>query len=105
MREYFIKLYCTLGEIQKQKESAETEELRKHIDDMKASIKILQEENKNLMKEIEQVKNKINSPREPVQRIENGNTQDNKDTGKDRRKDKKRVMDKGKETTNNNEAR
>lgn len=61
MREYLIKLYCTINEIKNQRENSETEKLRKQMEDMRKNMEILQEENRNLKKELEMVKNKINS--------------------------------------------
>lgn len=38
MREYLIKLYCSIGKIQKQKENTEAEKLKKQMEDMRINI-------------------------------------------------------------------
>lgn len=60
MREYLIKLYCAVEEIQKQKD--ETEKLKKHLDEMKRNTTVLQKENINLKRELELIKRKIERP-------------------------------------------
>lgn len=60
MRKYLTKLYCTVGEIQAQKENTESENLRKQLQEMKREMEKIQEENRNFRKELKQVKNKIN---------------------------------------------
>lgn len=45
MRECLIKLYCTIKEIQTQKENAESEKMKKQVEEMKRRIEEIQEEN------------------------------------------------------------
>lgn len=59
MREYLIKLYCTIDEIQKQKDKTEAGKLKKQIDDMRRGMVALQEENKKLRVELEQIKSSV----------------------------------------------
>lgn len=59
MREYLIKLYCAVGEIQKQKDNSEAKKLREQIEDMKKNMIVLQKENINLRRELETIKKKI----------------------------------------------
>lgn len=56
MREYLIKLYCAVGEIQKQNENTEAEKLKKQMDEIKRNMSALQEENINLRKKLEMIK-------------------------------------------------
>lgn len=59
MREYLIKAYCTVGELQSQKEGTETGKLKSQLDEMKKSMNKMQEENKRLRKELEEMKKNI----------------------------------------------
>lgn len=59
MRECLIKLYCAIGEIQRQKDNTETEKLNKQMEDMKIYLNALKEENSALKKELEEIKKKI----------------------------------------------
>lgn len=62
MREYLIKLYCSINEIKSQKENSEAGKLRKQMDEMRNKMEILQEENTNLKKELELIKSRIALP-------------------------------------------
>lgn len=62
MREYLIKLYCVIGEIQKQQDNSEAEKLKKQVEDMRLSMMAFKEENLNLKKELEIIKRKVNEP-------------------------------------------
>lgn len=62
MREYLIKLYCAIGEIQRQKENNEAKELKKQMENMRMSMMALKEENANLKRELETIKEKISTP-------------------------------------------
>lgn len=64
MREYLIKLYCAVGEIQKQKDNSEAEKLREQVENMKKNMIALQKENINLRRELEVIKKKIAAPAE-----------------------------------------
>lgn len=86
MREYLIKLYCTIGEMQKQKEKTEAGELKKQLDEMKKGMLALQEENKKLREELEQVKKSVKQSYNVNQREGNGEVRNNKDTEKDTNK-------------------
>lgn len=62
MREYLIRLYCAIGEIQKQKEDSEANELKKQIENMRKNMLALKEENIKLRKELETIKERISPP-------------------------------------------
>lgn len=62
MREYLIKLYCVIGEVQKRQSSSEVDKLKKQMEDMKIYVNALKEENLKLKKELETIKNKMNHP-------------------------------------------
>lgn len=68
------------------------------MDEMKNSMKILQEENEKLRRELEQVKNRIDSPKELNRENESEKTQRNKEAEKDKKKDKKKMMSREKGT-------
>lgn len=95
MREYLIRLYCTIGEIQKQKENTETEKFKKQMEEMRRSMAILQEKNKNFRTEVELVKNKVYLPRNLKSR-ESEKIQGTKAAGKDNRNDKNKAANKEK---------
>lgn len=92
MREYLIKLYCSIGEIQRQKESSEAEKLRKQIDNMKTTMNALKEENMNLRKELDVIKKKIteSTPKENCGNSLAGSNI-NKDNGKNSRENSSAV--------------
>lgn len=96
MRKYLIKLYCVIGEIQKQKDNTEAEKLRKQIEDMRINMTVLQEENMNLRKELEMIKKKITVS---IAAKTHGNSSVNKNTSKDIRKNKRKSSSSGKGTT------
>lgn len=60
MRENLIKIYCAIGELRSQKESVESGKLKKQLDEMKKNMDEIQEKNKNLRKELEEIKRSIN---------------------------------------------
>lgn len=62
MRECLIKLYCTIGELQTQRENSETGKLRKQLDDMKKRVEEIQEKNRSLRRELKIVRNKVDAP-------------------------------------------
>lgn len=62
MREYLIKLYCTISEVQKQKENTEIRRLIKQMEEMRKGMLALKEENKKLRQELEQLKNSVKYP-------------------------------------------
>lgn len=96
MREYLIKLYCAIGEIQKQKDNTEAEKLKKQMEDMRISMTALQEKNMNLRKELEMIKKKITVP---IAAETHGNSSVNKNTSKDIGKNKRKSSSSGKGTT------
>lgn len=62
MREYLIKLYYTISEVQKQKENTETGKLIKQMEEMRKGMLALKEEKKKLRQELEQLKNSVKYP-------------------------------------------
>lgn len=89
MRECLIKVYCTIGEMQKRKKNTEAERLSKQLDEMKKKMQEIQEENRNLRKELELVKNKFSTPCSS-DLLKNGNSQMSKSLEKEPRKEKKK---------------
>lgn len=70
MRECLIKLYCTLGEIQKQKEEMEAVALKKELAVVNKSIAELREENLKLRQELEHIKSRVGEIPTPINRKE-----------------------------------
>lgn len=104
MREHLIKLYCSIREIQSQKENTEAEQLRKQMEDMRKNMKNLQEENKNLKKELEIVKmeiikSKIISPAATESPRSMGSTSITFNKTKDHAKDKRKNSNSGGKNT------
>lgn len=62
IRECLIKLYCTIGKIQTQRENPESEKVKKQLEEIKKTMVAIQEENKSLRRELEQVKKSIFPP-------------------------------------------
>lgn len=88
MRECLIKLYCTIKEIQTQRENAESEKLQ--VEEMKRRMEEIQEENVSLRKELEQVKSKINPLTPSASRKRDGSAQTPKSSAKENKKDGKK---------------
>lgn len=59
MREYLIKLYHTIGEVQKQKENEETGRIIKQMEEVRKNMAALKEENKQLRQELELLREKV----------------------------------------------
>lgn len=97
MREYLIKLYCAIGEIQKQKENTEAGKLKKEMEDMRRNMTALQEENMNLRRELELIKKKITVP---VAAETLGTATVNKSSSKEVGKNRRKSISSGKGTIN-----
>lgn len=79
MREYLIKfiiLYCTIEEVQKQKDNTETGKIIKQMEEMRKSMLTLKEENRRLRTELEQLKENIKQTSPSNLRSENRMTQE-----------------------------
>lgn len=63
MREYLIKLYCAVGEIQRQKDNSEAEKFKNQLEEMKKNMITLQKKDINLKRELELIKKKIEEPK------------------------------------------
>lgn len=91
MRECLSKLYCTIGEIQTQRENPESVKLKKQLEEMKKRMEENQEGNKSLWRELEQVKNKVNvsTPSAPKRKDKSAQTPNSsaKENKKDGRKE------------------
>lgn len=60
MRECLMKLYCAIGELQRQKDNTETAKLKDQVKEMEDNMQTLREENIGLRKELENIKREAN---------------------------------------------
>lgn len=99
MKEYLIKLFCTVNEVQKQKENSETGKLLKQMEEMKRDMNVLREENKKLRLELENIKNSVKQTNSTNQKNREGKLQIKKQRNKEKAKEKE--VSKEKETMSN----
>lgn len=104
MREYLIKLFCTINEVQKQKENSEAGKLMKQMEEMKRDMTALREENKKLRSELEHIKNNVHQSSNINQKAGKEKVHANKEMEKNTGKEKENEASREGETLNNKRA-
>lgn len=104
MREYLIKLYHTIGEIQKQKGNEEYEKILKQVEEMKKSMTVLKEENKQLRQELELLRVRVGHANHTQEKTGSPNkNQTSRNTSKRTEEDKLKGLSKACEDPGNKE--